>query len=45
MKSLKKLKYGLSRHDTDRNTFRDIFELEVEGKPELESGVYHAQRT
>ena len=32
MKSLQKLKYDLSQHTTDRNTFRDIFELEVEGK-------------
>ena len=32
MKSLQKLKYDLSQHTTDRNTFRDIHELEVEGK-------------
>ena len=32
MKSLQKLKYDLSQHTTDRNTLRDIFELEVEGK-------------
>ena len=32
MKSLQKLKYDLSQHTTDRNTFRDIFELKVEGK-------------
>ena len=32
MKSLQKLKYDLSQHTTDRNTFRDIFELEIEGK-------------
>jgi len=32
MKSLQKLKYDLSQHTTDGNTFRDIFELEVEGK-------------
>lgn len=32
IKSLQKLKYDLSQHTTDRNTFRDIFELEVEGK-------------
>ena len=32
MKSLQKLKYDLSQHTTDRNTFRDIYELEVEGK-------------
>ncbi|MBP3846106.1 MAG: hypothetical protein J6E48_13345, partial [Prevotella sp.] len=27
-----KLKYDLSQHTTDGNTFRDIFELEVEGE-------------
>ena len=32
MKSLQKLKYDLAQHTTDRNTFRDIFELEIEGK-------------
>ncbi len=32
MKSMPKLKYDLSQHTTDCNTFRDIFELEVEGK-------------
>ena len=32
IKSMQKLKYDLSQHTTDRNTFRDIFELEVEGK-------------
>ena len=32
MKSLQKLKYDLSQHTTDRNTFREIYELEVEGK-------------
>ena len=32
MKSLQKLKYDLAQHTTDRNTFRDIFEIEVEGK-------------
>jgi len=32
MKSLQKLKYDLSQHTTDRNTFRDIYELEVGGK-------------
>ena len=31
-KSLQKLKYDLSQHTTDRNTFRDIYELLVEGK-------------
>ena len=32
MKSLQKLKQALSQHTTDNNTFRDIYELEVEGK-------------
>ena len=32
MKSLQKLKHDLSQHTTDNNTFRDIYELEVEGK-------------
>ena len=32
MKSLQKLKHDLAQHTTDRNTFRDIYELEVEGK-------------
>ncbi|MBQ8958671.1 MAG: putative DNA binding domain-containing protein [Bacteroidales bacterium] len=32
MKSLQKLKYDLAQHTTDRNTFREIYELEVEGK-------------
>ena len=32
MKSLQRLKFDLSQHTTDGNTFRDIFELEVEGK-------------
>ena len=32
MKSLQKLKQDLSQHITDNNTFRDIYELEVEGK-------------
>ena len=32
MNSLQKLKYDLSQHTTDRNTFRDIYELEVEDK-------------
>ena len=32
MKSLQRLKYDLSQHTTDRNTFRDIYELKVEGK-------------
>ena len=32
IKSLQKLKYDLSQHTTDRNTFRDIYEMEIEGK-------------
>ena len=32
MKSLQKLKQDLSQHTTDNNTFREIYELEVEGK-------------
>ena len=32
MKSLQKLKQDLSQHTTDNNTFRDIYELEVERK-------------
>ena len=32
MESLQKLKQDLSQHTTDNNTFRDIYELEVEGK-------------
>ena len=32
IKSLQKLKQDLSQHTTDHNTFRDIFELEIEGK-------------
>ena len=32
MKSLQKLKQDLSQHTTDNNTFRDIYELEIEGK-------------
>ena len=32
MKSLQKLKHDLAQHTTDHNTFRDIYELEVEGK-------------
>ena len=32
MKSLQKLKQDLSQHTTDNNTFRDIYELVVEGK-------------
>lgn len=32
MKSLQRLKQDLSQHTTDNNTFRDIYELEVEDK-------------
>ena len=32
MKSLQKLKHDLSQHTTDGHTFREIYELEVEGK-------------
>lgn len=32
IKSLQKLKQDLSQHTTDNNTFREIFEMEVEGK-------------
>ncbi len=32
MKSLQKLKHDIAQHITDSNTFRDIFELTVEGK-------------
>ena len=32
MKSLQKLKQDLSQHTTDNNTFRDIYELKIEGK-------------
>ena len=32
MKSLQKLKQDLSQHTTDNNTFREIYELTVEGK-------------
>ena len=32
MKSLQKLKQDFSQHTTDNNTFRDIYELMVEGK-------------
>lgn len=42
MKSLQKLKYDLSQHTTDRNTFRDIYEMEVEGKRVL---MFYFQRT
>ena len=32
MKSLQRLKHDLSQHTTDNNTFREIYELSVEGK-------------
>lgn len=32
MKSLQKLKHDLAQHTTDSHTFREIYELEVEGK-------------
>lgn len=32
VKSLQKLKHDIAQHITDNNTFRDIFELTVEGK-------------
>jgi ATP-dependent DNA helicase RecG len=32
MKSLQKLKQDLSQHTTDNNTFRDIYELNLDGK-------------
>ena len=32
MKSLQKLKHDIAQHITDSNTFRDIYELTVEGK-------------
>ena len=32
MKSLQKLKHDLAQHTTDNHTFREIYELEVEGK-------------
>ena len=32
LKSLQKLKHDIAQHITDNNTFRDIFELTVEGK-------------
>lgn len=32
MKSLQKLKQDLSQHTTDNHTFREIYELKVEGK-------------
>ena len=44
MTSLQKLKHDLAQHTTDRNTFRDIFELEVEGKRVLMFQVPAAPR-
>ncbi len=44
MKSLQRLKYDFSQHTTDRNTFRDIFELSVEGKRVLMFQVPAAPR-
>ena len=44
MKSLQRLKYNLLQHTTDRNTFRDIYELEVEGKRVLMFQISAASR-
>ena len=44
MTSLQKLKHDLGQHTTDRNTFRDIFELKVEGKRVLMFQVPAAPR-
>lgn len=44
MTSLQKLKHDLAQHTTDRNTFRDIFELKVEGKRVLVFQVPAAPR-
>ena len=44
MTSLQKLKHDLAQHTTDRNTFRDIFELTVEGKRVLMFQVPAAPR-
>ena len=44
MKSLQKLKQDLSQHTTDNNTFRDIYELEVEGKRVLMFQIPSAPR-
>lgn len=43
-KSLQRFKYEFSQHTTDRNTFRDIFELVVEGKRVLMFQVPAAPR-
>lgn len=44
MTSLQKLKYDFAQHTTDRNTFRDIYELKVEGKRVLMFQVPAAPR-
>ena len=44
MTSLQKLKHDLAQHTTDRNTFRDIYELKVEGKRVLMFQVPAAPR-
>lgn len=44
MKSLQKLKQDLSQHTTDNNTFRDIYELNVEGKRVLMFQIPAASR-
>ena len=44
MTSLQKLKHDLAQHTTDRNTFRDVFELTVEGKRVLMFQVPAAPR-
>ena len=44
MTSLQKLKHDLAQHTTDKNTFRDIFELKVDGKRVLMFQVSAAPR-
>ena len=44
MTSLQKLKHDLGQHTTDKNTFRDIFELKMEGKRVLMFQVPAAPR-
>ena len=44
MTSLQKLKHDIAQHTTDRNTFRDIFELKVDGKRVLMFQVPAAPR-
>ena len=44
MTSLQKLKHDLAQHTTDKNTFRDIFELKVDGKRVLMFQVSAARR-